>query len=298
MRGSELTDPSTPPGGAPDRRQILRAGTAGGALLGVSSLVLPSSMAAASVAGVTQVPVSGDAIIVHLDAGLPGPNPTTSWQDLSGTGNPGTVGSAVTHVAASGATPAHYSFPGSTTSSTLTEVVNVRGGQPVADPAPSAFTRMLWFRRERLTHLDNLISSADLSTHADHFLFFNSTQPDQYRRLTTGHNASFTRIVNTANTSTGVWTFGAASFSTTAGFILFTNTDDRAWADPGRTSSSDYNEATDLLTKPMSFQIGGYAGFHRFQGDIATVIIHARALTEAEIKAYYAATVDRFHPPA
>lgn len=275
---------------APSRRHVLRGAAAatGGGALGVTSLLLPGAAASASE---HTVEVSGVSLVLHLDASSPGPASATTWQDLSGSGNAGTVGPDVTHVAAAGATPAHYRFPGTSSAA----VITAGGGLAVVPGAPpTAYTKMLWFRRDTVTRYDNLLSSTGSSTYETHFLFFSISATPQYQRLTAGHASSgFTRLFGGIDVEAGIWTFGAVSFSTTTGYALYTNTSDRDWGE-GTITTSPYG-AQDALTKPLSLQIGGIGGLHTLQGDLATVVMHSRALTDEEVRAYYASTVDRFH---
>ncbi len=277
------------------RRQLMGAGAgaAGAAgLLGVSSLVLPGASAAASEVAVA---LSTDALVLHLDASTPGSTPSTTWLDLSGAGNTGSVATGVTFVAAAGDQPAHYRFPATATGAVVTAG---GGGAVVPGTPPTAYTKMVWFRRDANNRYDNLLSSTGDSAYDTHFLYFSASATPSYRRLTVGHaSTSFTRLIGGIDVGAATWTFGAATFSTSSGFAVYTNTDDRGWGS-GTIMTSPYG-AQDALTKPLSLRIGGIGGAgtsYMLQGDVATAVMHARALTEAEVRAYYAATVDRFHP--
>jgi hypothetical protein len=102
-----------------------------------------------------------------------------------------------------------------------------------------------------------------------------------------------------ANTvSAGIWTFVAVAFSTIDGFSVHQNTSDRTWTTTASVETSAYDSATDELTRPMAINIGAFGPQvgDILDGDVAALVIHSRALSGAEIRAYYPATVDRYHP--
>ena len=275
------------------RREVLAAasGASGAVLLGVTSTVLPSATAAAS--GLVQPGVPTSSLVFNLDASLPGESPASVWADRSGNNNSGsTTGSGVTHVPATGGVPAYYSLDG-----TETAAIPVAAGATLfgsAEARPDGYTKMVWFRRDRGSGaaLDNLISRA--STGAPHFLWF---REPSYRLLTAGHDSTATAPQATLEVAAGVWTFGAVTFSTTDGLRLFTNTSDRTWAAGSVSEDRAFPAYTTAPTDGLSFQVGGYSSSasNRLAGDVATAVVHSRALSVAEVKAYYAATVDRFH---
>jgi hypothetical protein len=259
----------------------------GAGALGLTALALPSAAVAASGSEVGGTPVS--TVVFDLDASAAGGSPTTVWQDRSGNANNGTTSAeGVTFVAAAGADPDHYRLDGTAT-------VPIANGATIVDPAPSGYTKLVWFRRARSNATDNLVSAASVGV--THYLYFRETS---YQRLTAGHNgvAEGDFFQASGGIGAGVWTFGAVTFSTTGGFVLYVNTDDRGWSGTGLSEIATSSGQTDALTAGMSFELGGFRGGNRFQGDIASAVVHSRALTTAEVKAYYAATVDRFHPPA
>jgi len=274
------------------RRRVLggAATTSGAALLGVTSTVLPSAAAAASVLESSGVPA--DSLVFHLDASLPGESPASIWADRSGNNNSGsTTGSGVTYVTATGGVPAHYSLDGSASA-----VIPVAAGATLfgsAEVRPDGYTKMAWFRRDSVAARDNLISRA--STGAPHFLWF---REPSYQLLTAGHDSTATAPQGTLEVSAGVWTFGAVTFSTTDGLRLLTNTSDRTWSDGDVSEDRAVPAYTTAPTDGMSSQVGGYdsAANTRLVGDVATAVVHSRALSVTEVRAYYAATVDRFHP--
>jgi hypothetical protein len=276
-----------------DRRHVLRSGALAGGmgLLGVSSSLLPSASAAASDLGLTGVPTSS--LVAHLDASLPGDSPSTVWADRSGNGHTGSIPTGVSHRPADGPTPAHYSFDGSETAA-----VPIAGGVTIvgsSEVPPTAYTKMVWFRRDRTDLIQNLISSAD--TGAPHFFWF---KEPSHLRLFAGHDNTATAPGATLDVGADVWTFGAVTFSTSDGLRIFTNSSDRTWSDAAASQEIRYADYSTAPSGAMSFQVGGFGSSanYRFEGDIATVVVHGRALGPEEVQAYYAATVDRFHPAA
>ena len=279
---------STPPLLA--RRRVLgaTAATAGAGLAGISSLVLPTATAAASSVDPSGVPSSS--LVFHLDASLPGDTPGSVWADLSGNGNTGaTTGAGITHVTASSGVPAHYSLDGSATASIM-----VAAGATIvgtAEVPPTAYTKMVWFRRDVTGDYHNLISSA--STGAPHYLWFRESS---YLRLTAGHDSTAGAQQATYEVGSAIWTFGAVTFSTVDGMRILTNSSDRTWSNGSLSEDIGFPGYTTAPSAAMSFQVGGYAGAALLQGDVATAVVHARALSVTEVRDYYAATVDRFHP--
>lgn len=284
------TEPG-PSNSSVDRRTAMAAGmrASGVGVLGITALALPSAPAAASDSNVAGPPASS--LVFDLDASDAGEASTTVWQDRSGNANNGvTSATGVTYVAATASDPAHFRLDGTAT-------VPIKGGALLIDPAPSGYTKMVWFRRDRETlATDNLVSSG--STGAVHYLYFREPAPHQL--LTAGHNSTAEGDYFQASGAigAGVWTFCAATFSTTDGFRLYINTDDRGWSGAGLSEIAEASDLRNALIDGMSFEIGGFKGGNRFFGDIACVVVHSRALTLAEVQAYYTGTVDRFHPPA
>jgi hypothetical protein len=281
-----------------DRRTALRSAAALGT--GITAIALPDAAAAASTdlgvdSDTSGSHVSQASLLLHLDAGdassYAGSGAT--WTDLSGQGNHGTIGSGVTFVGASGGAPAHFRFAG-----TSGAVVGINGGAPIVFPsagtAMSAYTKLVWFRRERIDELNNLMSAASTTTtHAQHFLYFSSASNTPYRLVTAGNSGVFTRITTDLLTTAGSWTFAAVTYSTTSGFDLYT---ERAPGE-GRSASSPHTSTDGLAVNAgLSFQLGGYSGGGLLKGDIATALAYDRALNAQEIAAYYGATVARFHP--
>jgi len=155
----------------------------------------------------------------------------------------------------------------------------------------------VWFWCDTLTRAANLASSDLRDTLAEHFMYFSGGTPDPLQRLTVGHNTQYERFRSTRSVSAGVWTFGAVTFSTASGFTLFLNTTDRLWSGAAsEISTSAYDAARDALGGPMALHIGTFDGDNLLDGDVAALIVHARELGQEEVRDYFAATVDRFHP--
>jgi len=282
------------------RREALQASAAGA--VGLTALVLPRAASASSVgvssestvAATTTTIASVESLSIHLDAGNVSSyaGSGSAWNDLGGSGNYGAIDASVSFVSAAGGTPAHFSFGGSGS----VTVTKANGSLDMTGPSPTEYTKLIWFRRDIVTgRFDNIFSSST-GSQAQHFLFFQSGGASPYKRLTTGHNSSFTRLAAGVDVDAGVWTFGAVTFSTAAGFEIYCNQNDRDWAGSGLIASSAYSAGTDALSGSLGFQLGGYAGLHRLAGDIATALVYDRALSAAEVKSYYANTVGRFYP--
>ena len=273
------------------RRQVLGGGAtaAGAGLLGISTLVLPSAAAAAS--PLLPDGVSAASLVFHLDASRAGGTPSTTWLDLSGNGNHGDATALGVTYDATLPDQEHYSFDG-------TAVVPVGSGSVLTAAPPDGYTKMVWFRRDRASGArhDNLISAPAAS--AAHFMWFNAAaDATSHQLVTAGHNSVAPGIPRgSLVVGADVWTFAAVTFSTAGGLSLLTNTSDRSWA----ASTSEivvFGSYVSPLSGGMAFQLGGFAADPDFNlwGDIAVAVVHERALTVDEVKAFYAATVDRFH---
>ena len=262
--------------------------------LGLTSVLLPSASAAASTPQVT--PPSSDGLVLHLDAASPGATPATVWRDLSNSANDGTVG-GTTGVTLATDGPAAYVFPGGL----ATRRVDVRSRDAVIAAPVTAYTKLLWFRRDLPVGFHNLMSTPGTVGQASHFLYFVSTDDaTSYGRLTVGNNstpAGYDRLRGDHDVG-DEWTFVAATFSTSEGFRLSTFTDLASAAVPARTVSAAYDAGTDDLDGPIGVQLGAYrdADDATFKGRIATALLYSRALSLDEVRAYHAATVSRFHP--
>lgn len=261
--------------------------------VGLTALALPTAATAASAIvsgaeGAGAVPEPG-ALLFHLDANAYSPGLGVGWNDLSGAGNHGTIGSGASFVSASGSTPAHFSFDGLGVNS----VVSIKNGIAITGPNPSAYTKMLWFRKDTTgSRLDNLMSAASGQSH---FLYFNFNSPNTNQLLTTGHNGNYTRlIVDTFLTDANEWLFAAVRFSTTSGFTMYINDSDTGWPSSSIKSSS-YNAATDALTTGLTFYIGSFADAHPLQGDVATALAYDADIGDAAVKSYFSSTVSRFY---
>jgi len=261
--------------------------------VGLTALTLPNSASASSgsetnAAGTGTVPAAGS-LLFHLDASSYSPGLGQGWNDLSGAGNHGAIGSGVSFVSASGGTPAHFSFDGLNSNS----VVSIKSGAAITGSGPTAYTKMLWFRKDTTgSRLDNLMSAA---TGESHFLYFNFNSPDVNRLLTTGHNSTYTRLIlDTFLTDANVWLFAAVRFSTDSGFTLYINTSDTDWA-ATLVKSSAYNASTDALSTGLTFHIGSFAGLHPLQGDVATALAYDVDIGDSAVKSYFASTVGRFY---
>jgi hypothetical protein len=155
---------------------------------------------------------------------------------------------------------------------------------------------MVWFRRDTLIKSANLVSSVAGADRAAHFLFFPTVEGSRSKPVT-GHGTAYTRLVGGSGMTAEVWTFVAVTFSTSSGFTLHLNTDDLTWTQ-GTVVTSAYVEATDALALPIAINIGGF-GVQvdaTLDGDVAALVVHARALTTTEVREYHAATSRRFYP--
>jgi hypothetical protein len=189
--------------------------------------------------------------------------------------------------------PAHFSFNGVNANS----VVSVKAGAVITGTTPTAYTKLVWFRRDTVARTDNLISASSPLGQSQHFLYF-VAEPGSYRLLTAGNAGGFARILSDAQTSANQWQFGAVRFSTTDGFSLYLNTNVTSWSgSPSLITSSPYEPLTDALSAGgLGFNIGRWQSGNSLEGDVATALAYDVDIGDAAVKSYFASTVGRFYP--
>ena len=209
--------------------------------------------------------IINDALVLCLDAvntkSYSGSG--TTWTDLSGIGNNGTLVNSPTYG------NSWFTFNGTTQYATVS-------GSPLN---VTSYTKCVWFYLNATA--DNNLLSQDNGLNSGHYMFFNSTS-----KLYCGHTSwtGFpTTYPSTANFSNSTWYFVALTFNTTDGMSLYIN----------GSLDSTY---TAQKTAPVGTgcNIGSYGTGNLLNGRIAQASIYSRTLTAAEIRQNFNALRGRF----
>jgi len=153
----------------------------------------------------------------------------------------------------------------------------------------TAYTKCCWFNLEDVTTFQPLICGT-LSTR--HCMWMNKTD-----KLTASHSntaafsaPTFTSIAGTTTLSTGVWYFGAVSYSSTSGFNIYLNNRREQTSATtqtfGDTSNTNYfGYYGDFFTSPATPTLNGTMG---------PMMYYNRVLSATEILQNYHATKKRY----
>jgi hypothetical protein len=203
-------------------------------------------------------------LVLSLDAAnvksYPGSGAT--WRDLSGNNNSGSL------------------INGPTFSSANNGILTFNGSNQYANfgniMPSTAYTKCIFFNISNLTATNNLISGGSGGTH----YFY----PAGGIYLRAGHFQGAELVSNTpivANT----WYYGALTFSTTLGFLMYQNGINVA-----------NNASTNTFTGGNILLVGSYEpGNNLLNGTVASAQVYNRVLSPQEIAQNYNATKSRFN---
>lgn len=206
-------------------------------------------------------------LLLNLDAAQlrSYPGSGTTWTDLSGNSNNSVLTNGPTFNSSNG---------GSIVFDGVNDYVVVNNNANILNK--TAYTKAVWFRISSFSTNNNLISGDNASQHA--FWLFGSPY------LQSGHNGSYSLVVSTTSLSLNTWYFGAVTFSTTSGWVLYVN---------GVSEST--NASTTTYTGNDLLLIGAYvAASNLLTGRIACAYVYNRALSSTEILQNYNAVKSRF----
>ena len=187
----------------------------------------------------------------------------TTWYDLSGNGNNGTLVNGVGYTSSNG---------GSLTFDEVNDYVDC--GQILNN---SAYTKIAWFRPDTATN--NMVSGNAGNTA---FWMANTSHT-----LNSGHNGAWSIVSHRPNNPGDMlnqWWCGAVTFNTSTGWVLYLNGE-----------QVDTDSDTDAPTGDGTIFIGAHGVANNlFDGDIPVVQIYNRALTASEIQQNFNALRGRF----
>ena len=206
-----------------------------------------------------------DGLVLALDAGNTKsyPGSGTTWTDLSGNENNGTLINSPTYNNTNGG---NFNF----------DEVNdyVDCGQVLNN---NAYTKIVWFRPETATN--NMVSGSAGNTA---FWMSNSST-----HIHSGHNGSWYVVSHRPNNPGDMlnqWWCGAVTFNTSTGWVLYLNGE-----------QVDTNASTTAPTGDGTIFIGAHGvAANLFDGDIPVVQIYNRALSASEIQQNFNALRGRF----
>ena len=208
-----------------------------------------------------------DGLVLCLDAADVNsyPRTGTSWSDVSGNSNNGALTNGPTFNSSNGGS---IVFDGGDDCVLVNSNANIL--------SKTAYTKTAWFYTTSFGTNNNIISGGNSGQHA--FWLGASSY------LRAGHNGNWSTVVTTTSMSLNTWYYGAVTFNTSTGWILYLN-------GIQETTSSD----TTTFTGNQEILIGAYStAGNVYTGRIATSLVYNRVLTSTEILQNYNATKSRF----
>ena len=189
----------------------------------------------------------------------------TAWTDLSGNNRTGVLTNGPTFNSSNGGSVV---FDGSN------DCVVIDSNASIL--STTAYTKIAWFYATSFATSNNIVSSGGTGQHA---LWLAGSN-----KLYSGHNGAWTTTVASNTTlSLNTWYFGAVTFNTTSGWVLYLN------GIQGNTNAS-----TTTFTGNGEISVGAYAGGNFFTGRIACALVYNRVLTASEILQNFNTTKARF----
>ncbi len=141
----------------------------------------------------------------------------------------------------------------------------------------TSYTKIAWFYATSFSTGNNIISGGNSGQHA---FWLGATNT-----LRAGHNSAWTTVVSSTTLVLNTWYFGAVTFNTSTGWVLYLN---------GNQEST--NGSLTTFTGNQEILIGSFStGSNVFTGRIASGLVYNRVLTGAEIKQNFEATRGRYN---
>lgn len=189
---------------------------------------------------------------------------STTWNDVSGQGNNGTLTNGPTFNSANG---------GSIVFDYSNDYVKINSFADIL--SKTAYTKTAWFYMNSYKY--NIVSGGNTALHAFWMAGTN--------KLSAGHNNSWQIVTSSTSLLLNTWYFGAVTFNTTTGWCLYVN---------GNLEST--SSSTTTFTGTGGILIGAFNDAQNlWDGRIANVTVYNRVLSLQEIKQNYNATKSRFN---
>ena len=203
-----------------------------------------------------------DKLILYYDAAniKSYPGSGTTWKDVSGKGNDGTLTNGPTFSSDYGG---KFNFDNS---NDYVDCGNIL--------SQTAYTKSAWFRPESATR--NIISGP-----ANHAFWMNNTD----NSLAAGHQGAWTTVSYTVPSGNMLnqWWNGVVTYNNSTGWVLYLNG-----------VQVDTDSSTTNPNGTTGVYIGRYSSGNYFNGDIAQAMIYDRSITASEVKQNYNALKGRF----
>lgn len=208
-----------------------------------------------------------DGLVLCLDAGnIKSYSGTgTAWNDMSGQRNNAVLTNGPTYTELN---------KGAIILDGSNDCAVVNGNAAIL--SKTAYTKMAWFYVTSFSTANNIISGGN---GAEHAFWMASTN-----KLNAGHNGSWSTIVGNTTLSLNTWYFGAVTYNSTTGWVLYLN----GVQDATNGTTTTFNGTQEVL-------IGGYGtGANPFTGRISYALVYNRVLSAAEVRENYNATKGRY----
>ena len=153
----------------------------------------------------------------------------------------------------------------------------------------TTYTKMCWFNLDDVTTYQPLICGTNATRHC---MWMNKTA-----KLTASHSntsafsaPTFTSVAGNTTLSTGVWYFGAVTYSSVSGFNIYLN---------GYLDQTSATTQTFGVSNPQNY-VGYFGDFFTspalptLNGKIGPAMVHGRVLTSTQILQNYNATKGRY----
>lgn len=190
---------------------------------------------------------------------------SSTWTDLSGNSNTGVLTNGPTFSSSNG---------GSIVFDGTNDCVVINNNASIL--STTAYTKIAWFYATSFGTNNNIISGGNSGQHAFWLAGGN--------KLRAGHNGSWSTVISNTTLSLNTWYFGAVTFNTTTGWILYLNG-----------VSENTNASTTTFTGNREVLLAAYGtGANVFTGRIACGLVYNRVLTATEILQNYNSTKSRF----
>ena len=189
----------------------------------------------------------------------------TTWTDLSGNTNTAILTNGPTFNVSNG---------GSILFDGVDDCVVVNSNASIL--STTTYTKIAWFYPTSFSTGNNIISGGNSGQHAFWLAGGN--------KLYAGHNGNWSTVVSTTTLSLNTWYFGAVTFNTTTGWILYLNG-----------VSENTNVSTTTFIGNGEILLAAYGtSVNVFTGRIACGLVYNRVLSATEILQNYNATKTRF----
>jgi hypothetical protein len=225
-----------------------------------------------------------DGLILALDAGNTKsyPGSGTSWTDLSGQGNTGTLTNGPTYSSADGGSIVFDGSNdyGSLSSLNLSTLMN----------GSNNFSLSLWFNTDSFPATTSFLVSPVLfwaGNRAIYFVFGDSAPADQFSVRVNQNSTWQSPVQNNSTLSTGTWYNMLVTYNSSSGYILYQNG-----------TSVDTSSTTGSISSfnDLNPQIGSLTiqGTRYYDGKISQILIYNKALTASEVQQNYNSLKGRY----